>query len=176
MTIHITTLTTVTHPALAPHKLTAMRPSPAVCRKAKALDESLDIFGPVAEEIPEFKDWRQELWDTKVKAEDGKQYYLVREVLRKARSPDPGTGEEQETALTLKILQAEARRALEKMHDPKLALADKLSSQDGANAYSSNADAHERLKGVHGTNDGSENKFAIADYVMRTFRHMSVLN
>ena len=36
-------------------------------------------------------------------------------VLRKARSPDPGTGEEQATALTLKILQAEARRALEKM-------------------------------------------------------------
>ena len=130
----------------------------------------------MAEEIPEFKDWQQELWDTKVKAEDGTEYYLVREVLRKARSPDPGTGEEQATQMTLTILKAEARRALEKMHDPRLALADKLTSQEGANAFSTNQDAHERLKGVHGTNDGSENKFAIADYVMRTFRKMSVFN
>ena len=45
-----------------------------------------------------------------VKAEDGTRYYLVREVLRRARSPDPATGDEQATEMTLKILQAEARR------------------------------------------------------------------
>ena len=39
-----------------------------------------------------------------------------------------------------------------------------------------NADAHERTKGAHGTNDAVENKFATADYVMRFFRGISVLN
>ena len=36
--------------------------------------------------------------------------------------------------------------------------------------------AHERTQGIDGTNDRSENKFAIGDYVMRTFRGISVQN
>ena len=67
-----------------------------------------------------------------------------------------------------------ASRALEKMHDPKLAIADKLTSQGGANAFSANADGHARVEGVHATNDSSENKFAISDYVMRTYRGISI--
>jgi hypothetical protein len=36
--------------------------------------------------------------------------------------------------------------------------------------------ARERTHGIDGTNDRSENKFAIADYVMRTYRGISVFN
>ena len=89
---------------------------------------------------------------------------------------DPGSGEEQAKPLMLEIIKAQAERALEKMHDPRLALADKLASQNGINAYAINKDAHERTKKVHGTNDAVENKFAIADYVMRTYRKISVFN
>eukprot|EP00966_Prymnesium_polylepis_P257566 5950260-Prymnesium_polylepis.1 len=62
------------------------------------------------------------------------------------------------------------------MHDKRLALADKLASQDGSNAYETNADAHHRTSDCHATNDSVENKFATGDFVMRTFRGISVLN
>ena len=147
-----------------------------VADPSRLLDPNLDIFAPVAAEVPEFKDWQQKLLDTVVKAEDGTEHYLVREVLRKARTPPPGSGEHQATELALKLAAAQAARALEKMHDPKLAIADKLASQGGANAFGANADGHARTQGVHGTNDSSENKFSIADYVMRTYRGISTLH
>ena len=142
----------------------------------RLLDPALDIFKPVAEELPEFAAWRAEQLEKEVTAADGTRYYVAREVLREARTPRPGSGNEQAKAKTLELAKAQATRALEKMHDKRLALADKLSSQDGENAYSSNADAHARTLGVHGTNDGVENKFASADYTMRTYRGISVLN
>eukprot|EP00965_Chrysotila_dentata_P091794 3030539-Pleurochrysis_carterae.AAC.2 len=45
-----------------------------------------------------------------------------------------------------------AATALEKMGDPKIAICDKLSSQDGANSYNLNADAHEATLGAHNVN------------------------
>ena len=62
------------------------------------------------------------------------------------------------------------------MEDPKLAIADKLTSQDGKNAIGKNADAHKRTLGATACNDAVESKFAAADYVMRTYRGISVLN
>ena len=62
------------------------------------------------------------------------------------------------------------------MRDPKRALADKLTSQDGENSYHKNTDGHARTKGISATNDISENKFATGDFVMRTYRHISVHN
>ena len=147
-----------------------------VAEPSRILDSELDIFAPVAEVLPEFKEWRDELFEIKVKAEDGTEYFLVREVMRKARTPAADSGEEQATAMTLELAKAQATRALEKMHDKRLALADKLESQGGHNSYAQNLDAHERLKGIDGTNDGSENKFATADVVMRSYRHISTLN
>ena len=66
---------------------------------------------------------------TAVRAEDGTEHFVMREVLRKARAPTPGSGEQEATPMTLEILKVQADRALEKMHDPKVALADKLDSQ-----------------------------------------------
>ena len=130
-----------------------------------ALDPEFDIFEQTAAELPEFDAWRDELFATTVMAPDGKTpHRVVEEVLRRARTPAPGSGEHQATELTLKIIRAQAERALEKLHDQRLALADKLESQGGKNSLSANAHLHERLKGIAGTNDSSENKFASADY------------
>jgi hypothetical protein len=127
--------------------------------------------------LPAFKDWREELQQLTVTAEDGQtKYYVVREVLGRARSPEPESGDWQATPVMLEIIQAQAERALEKLHDKRLALADKLSSQGGINAFSANADAHKRTQGCHGDNNMVENKFAIADRYMRTYRNIGVIN
>ena len=44
--------------------------------------------------------------------------------------------------------------------------------QNGVNSWSRNADVHERTIGCNGTNDTVENKFAIADFVMRCGREI----
>ena len=112
-----------------------------------------------------------------VRAEDNTtEYEIHREILRRARSPAAGSGDEQSTEMTLKLIQQMATRALEKLHDKKIALADKLTSQGGVNALGKRQEAAERTHGIDGTNDRSENKFAIADYVMRTYRGISVFN
>ena len=142
----------------------------------KLLDPDINIFAPVAEEVTEFAEWQKEQLEATVAAEDGTDIDLVRAVLSEARAPAEGTGNHQATARTLELAKVQAERALEKLKDPKLALADKLTSQDGANSFGKNADAHARTRGVHATNDAVENKFATADYVMRTYRGVSVLN
>ena len=56
-----------------------------------ALDPTLDIFSPVAAELPEFKEWQQELLAMEVTAADGKtKYRLVQEVLKLVRTPPAG--------------------------------------------------------------------------------------
>ena len=143
----------------------------------RALDPNFDIFGPVAESVPEFKEWREEQAAAKVTAEDGTtEYSIMKEVMRRAQTPPEDSGEWQATDFTLKILKAQAERALEKMHCKKIALADKLSSQNGINSFAANADGHARTMDADGMNDAVENKFAIADYVMRAFRNISVFN
>jgi hypothetical protein len=141
------------------------------------LDSEFDMFDSVAAVLPEFKAWREEQMARTVLAADGKTEHAVyREVLHRARSPGPGSGDDQATDTTLKLIQQMARRALEKLHDKKIALADKLTSQGGVNAIGERQEALERTTGIDGTNDRSENKFAIADFVMRTYRGISVLN
>lgn len=83
--------------------------------------------------------------------------------MREARTPTATSGNEQAESLVLDLAKRQAERALEKMHDPKLALADKLTSTGGTNAYSNNADAHSRTVGIHATNDSVENTFATAN-------------
>ena len=128
-------------------------------------------------QVPEFKKWREDYMAKKILAEDGKTEHEVhREILRRARSPVAGTGDDQATEMTLKLVQQMATRAIEKLHDKKIALADKLTSQGGVNAIGARQEAATRTQGIDGTNDRSENKFAIADYVMRNYRGISVHN
>lgn len=140
-------------------------------------DYMYDMFADLMREMPEFASWRQQQLEKKTTAEDGKtEHYLKREMLHELRTPAPGSGNAQVTDVTLAIIKVQATRALEKLYDPKIALADKLSSQDGVNSFGRNMEAHARLEGVHVNNDPSENKFAIADHVARTHRGISVLN
>ena len=138
-----------------------------VANPKRVLDPALDIFAPIAADVPEFALWRREQLELTVKAEDGTKHLVMQEVLREARTPTPGSGCYQATALTLELAKLMAQAALDKMYDPKVALADKLESQDGVNCFSKNQDAHEKTIGCDGTNDKVENKFASADWVMR---------
>ena len=57
---------------------------------------------------------------------------------------------------------------LRKLHDPKLALADKLTSQEGAKSFSKSAQAHTDTIGLDATNDRlAESVFGVYDYVLR---------
>ena len=144
-----------------------------VADPARLLDPEFDMFAAVAEELPAFRDWRAELLARPLK---GCGDHTFADVLREARVPTPGSGNQQATPKVLELAKLQAEAALKKMHDPKLALADKLESQDGVNAWSKNEDAHRRTIDAHVTNDAVENKFAIADYIMRFYRNMSVFN
>eukprot|EP00965_Chrysotila_dentata_P128072 4234944-Pleurochrysis_carterae.AAC.1 len=71
-----------------------------------------------------------------------------------------------------------AAAAIAKMHDPKISVADKLLSQDGANAYSLNAHAPKATIGAHYNNDAVEARFLLVlqgnfgclDRVLHRFR------
>ena len=135
------------------------------------------MFAQVAAEIPSFKEWRYELNASKVTAPDGVTEHLwAQTVLAEARAPTPGSGNDQATPMVLELTKVMATRALEKMHDEKIAIKDKLSSQGGKNAYSRNKELHSRVLGIDSTNDGVENKFSTADHVVRTYRHISVMH
>eukprot|EP00965_Chrysotila_dentata_P151520 5007678-Pleurochrysis_carterae.AAC.1 len=54
----------------------------------------------------------------------------------------------------VEIIEVMAAAAIMKMHDPKIAIADKLASQEGANSFALSADAHEAT--LHNTNDAVE--------------------
>jgi hypothetical protein len=60
------------------------------------------------------------------------------------------------------------------MHDPKLALADKLTSQDGANSIGKQAQGHADTIGCNASNDSlAEAVFGTFDYVLRRFSGIS---
>lgn len=64
--------------------------------------------------------------------------------------------------------------ALRKMHDPRLALADKLTSQDGANSIGNRTDGHVSTIGCHASNDSlAESVFGTFDFVLRRFAGIS---
>ena len=78
---------------------------------SRLLDPQLDIFKPVADELPEFATWQQELLASTSASEDGTQHALVKEVLREAREPTAGSGNEQATEMTLALAKKQARVA-----------------------------------------------------------------
>jgi hypothetical protein len=67
-----------------------------------------------------------------------------------------------------RYLEVQCVAGLRKLHDPKLALANKLASQDGANSYAKSATAHTDTIGLDATNDRlAESVFGTYDYVLR---------
>jgi hypothetical protein len=99
-----------------------------VANPARLLDPTLDPFASTAAALPAFAEWRREQLQLKASAEDGTEYFLHQEVLREARTPKL-KGNIQAHDLTLELAKEQAEKALAKMHDPRVALADKLESQ-----------------------------------------------
>ena len=70
---------------------------------ARILDPNFDMFASVAEQMPEFKEWRQQLHEQTITSADGVRHFKNQEVLREARTPPVGSGNEQATPLTLEL-------------------------------------------------------------------------
>ena len=132
-------------------------------------DPNLDPFSEIADAQPKFKSWRERWMARTVKSPDGTEHRINECALAEARSPvGLGNKEATETCATLAELMAKA--ALVVMRDPKRAIADKLISQDGANAWGKNAKRHKATIGVHAGNCRVESNFAKYDSVARLFR------
>lgn len=140
------------------------------------LDRNLDIFKTVADAQPLFRDYREFTYtqDT-VLSPDGKtkhlQYKLSLDELL-----DPSDETNQATRQkTIEYLQLQCEAGLRKMHDPKLALADKLTSQDGANAIGKMTAVIADTVHMHATNDElCESVYGAFKYCRRKFTGISV--
>ena len=133
------------------------------------LDPTFDIFKPIADSQPLFAKWRRETASEKITAPDGKTTYAKwAHALAEARTPQ-NAANAATTAKTVELAEVMAKAALLKFHDPKLALADTLTSQDGVNSIGKNAEAHAATVGAHTTNDTVESNFGCYDHVLRTF-------
>lgn len=93
--------------------------------------------------------------------------------LSEARSP-AGKGNSQATEMVVALAEKMANAALFAMRDPRRAIADKLTSQDGINAVGVSAAVHKAIKGAHTMNDHVESNFGSYDNVNRMFRYATV--
>lgn len=110
------------------------------------LDPSLDIFQPIANVQPYFADFIEYTYNhDAILSPNGRtrhtHYKLARKELLEPEDPSNMLTH----AKTVEYLQVQCSAALEKMQDAKLAIADKLTSQDGADAVAKTATAHEGL-------------------------------
>ena len=71
-------------------------------------------------------------------------------------------------AIPRRYLEVQCVAGLRKLHDPKLALANKLESQGGTQSFAKSAQAHADTVGLDATNDRlAESVFGVYDYVLR---------
>lgn len=99
------------------------------------LDRSLDLFKPISDKQPLFAAWQQDTFERDhILAPDGRTRHLRFKLVRDELL-DPIDPSNVATRLkTIEYLEVQCRAALKKMHDPNLALRDKLSSCNGANS------------------------------------------
>lgn len=107
------------------------------------LDPTLDLFKDIADKQPAFDRWRvQTFQEEYLMAPDGHTKHLLYQrapqELLKPSDPTNAAAEEK----TIEYLQIQSTAALRKLHDPKLALRDKLTSMDGENSLGNSTDAH----------------------------------
>lgn len=120
------------------------------------LDPDWEIFEPVAEMQPLFKEYLHFTFNhDAVLSPSGRTRHLhyklaLKEVLSPADPTNQRTHEK-----TIEYLQVQAAAALDKMYDSKLAIANKLSSQDGANSFGKQGQANADLAGCNATNDAT---------------------
>ena len=79
-----------------------------VADPGRLLDPNFDMYAAVADEVGEFAEWRQEQLDATVQSEDGSKHYLLREILRAARTPPAGSGNEKSTPIAHALAKKQA--------------------------------------------------------------------
>lgn len=133
------------------------------------LDPNLDLFKPIADKQHLFAAWRRfTLEEDSIMSPDGSQKHLIWKLARdELLNPMDATNMRTRTK-TIEYLEVQAAAALRKMHDPRLALCDKLTSQHGVNAADDNSQAHTDTLGCHATNDVlAESVFGTFDMILR---------
>ena len=142
------------------------------------LDPALDVFAPIAAKSPLFAEHLTYMYekDTMV-APDGKTKHLVFKLARdELLTPTDPTNAGQGVRLkTIEYLEVQCVAGLRKMHDPKLAIANKLTSQDGAMSFAKAQQAHLDTIGFDATNDRlAESVFGRYDYQLRRNPNISM--
>lgn len=76
---------------------------------------------------------------------------------------------------TVEYLEVQSAAALWKLHDPKLALHEQLTSQGGLKAADKSSEDHNKdMLGIHATNDAlAESVFGTFDMILRRFPGIS---
>lgn len=133
------------------------------------LDASLDIFKSIADKQPLFAEWRRYTYEEDtVLAPDGHKKHLVWKMAREELLHPVDPTNRATRLKTIEYIEVQCAAGLRKMYDPKLALRDKLSSQNGANSVGVSQQAHENMMGVHATNDVlAESVFGTYDMILR---------
>ena len=138
--------------------------------------EQTDIFASIAAEQPLFQAWRDELQTDTVPSPDGKTHHpWHRLTLSEAQTPT-NKSNVAATDATIDLIQAMAVAGLNKMRDPRIAISDWLTSQDGSKSFGKNALAHLATLGAHTTNCRVESNFGGFDNVLRTFESICIEN
>eukprot|EP00966_Prymnesium_polylepis_P220392 5098252-Prymnesium_polylepis.1 len=96
-------------------------------------------------------------------------------LLAEARSPT-AKGNLQATEMVVKLAERMANAGLAAMHDPRRAIADKLTSQDGVRSVGNLGAAAKHSEGAHQMNDHVESNFGCYDNAAHMFRYASVEN
>lgn len=114
------------------------------------LDPTLNIFEAVADQQPLFQDYLDYTFKHEVcLSPDGRTRHLKYKLaLDEVLAPSDGTNQRAE-AKTIEYIQVQCAAALDKLHDTKLAIADKLHSDGGANSVRKSVAAHAGLQAAH---------------------------
>lgn len=152
----------------------------AVFEKAKddgsvLLDPELDIFQPITNEQPLFRAYLKHMFEhDAVLSPNGKTRHLhYKLALAELLTPQDATNA-RTTAKTIEYLEVQAAAGLEKMHDAKLAIADKLTSQGGTSTLEKQPTMHTDTMGCHADNNLSEATIGAWKYERRRIPGISM--
>lgn len=118
------------------------------------LDESWDVYSEVTQTQPLFREYLHFTYNYDVVLSPNGRIRHLHYKLALAELLDPADATNQRTrSKTIEYIEVQAAAALEKMYDKRIAIADKLTSQDGAKSFAKQAQAHADLSGCNATND-----------------------
>lgn len=113
------------------------------------LDPTLSVFEAVADEQPLFREYLRYTFAHEVcLSPDGRTRHLKYKLALDEVTAPSDTSNQRAEAKTIEYIQVQCAAALEKLHDTKLAIADKLQSDGGANSVGNTEAAHAGLKSM----------------------------